>query len=136
MAPRFKLALLIFALQVPYLAFAIYFGLQFPRGQAPVWYTDTLLAWFGTNFLIAVFAGKRLLRTSVVQSDETGSIRVASSKAAARLIIVWVALFLYGAKATVQGKIPLARAVPAGAFLLFFIGMFAWGAYRMRREHI
>ncbi len=135
MAGRTKVVLLIFALQAPYLAFAIYFGLQFPNRQAPVWYTDTLLVWFVANFLIAVFAAIRLFRAAVPDSEQTRTVRAASTRSASRLIVVWAALFIYGAKEAVQGKIPLNRAVPAGAFVLFFIGMFAWGAYRMRREH-
>jgi hypothetical protein len=41
--------------------------------------------------------------------------------------------FLYGVIETARGKIPLTRAIPAGAFLLLFIGIFGWSAYRMRR---
>jgi len=34
---------------------------------------------------------------------------------------------------TVQRKVPIERAIPAGAFLLFFIGLFGWGIYRAKR---
>jgi hypothetical protein len=30
-------------------------------------------------------------------------------------------------------KIPLERAIPAGAFLLFFIALFGWSVYRDKR---
>jgi hypothetical protein len=42
------------------------------------------------------------------------------------LLIVWSLLFLYGVKETIRGEVPLRRAIPAGAFLLFFIGLFGW----------
>ena len=45
------------------------------------------------------------------------------------LVLVWSVLFLYGVKGTVQGKYPLARVIPAGAFLLFFISVFGWAIY-------
>jgi hypothetical protein len=50
-----------------------------------------------------------------------------------RLIIFWILFLLYGVIETARGKIPLNRAIPAGAFLLLFIGIFGWSAYRMGR---
>jgi hypothetical protein len=46
------------------------------------------------------------------------------------LVSVWIGLFLYGVKETIEGKITPRRAIPAGAFLLFFIGIFGWSLYR------
>ena len=51
-----------------------------------------------------------------------------------RLLMFWGLLFLYGAVQTLRGKFPLERAIPAGAFLLFFIGLFGWALYRAKRS--
>jgi hypothetical protein len=39
------------------------------------------------------------------------------------LVVIWSGFFLYGAVQTLRGKFPLDRAIPAGAFLLFFIAI-------------
>ena len=54
-------------------------------------------------------------------------------RTSACLVIFWSLLFLYGVIQTVRGKIPLERSIPAGAFLLFFIGLFGWSLYRAKR---
>jgi hypothetical protein len=46
------------------------------------------------------------------------------------LVLVWSVLFLIGVKGTIEGKYALSRVIPAGAFLLFFIGIFGWNIYR------
>ena len=51
-----------------------------------------------------------------------------------RLVIFWSALLVYGAVKVLQGAIPLQRAMPAGAALLFFIGLFGWSIYRSKRD--
>jgi hypothetical protein len=38
--------------------------------------------------------------------------------------------FLNGVKGAIEGKYALSHAIPAGAFLLFFIGLFAWSIFR------
>lgn len=48
------------------------------------------------------------------------------------LILIWSGLFIYGAFKTVKGDFPIERALPAGAFLLAFIGLFAWSLRRMQ----
>jgi len=48
------------------------------------------------------------------------------------LVIVCSLLFLYGLNQTVQGNIPLNRAIPAAVLLLFFVGVFGWGVYRAK----
>ena len=50
------------------------------------------------------------------------------------LLVLWSGMFLYGAIETIQGKIPLVRAIPAGAFLLFFIALFGWAFYQSKRR--
>jgi len=46
------------------------------------------------------------------------------------LITIWIGLFIYGAYGTLKGDFPMQRAIPAGAFLLAFIGLFSWFLYR------
>jgi hypothetical protein len=50
------------------------------------------------------------------------------------LVLVWSVLFLIGVKGTIQGKYVLGRAIPAGAFLLFYIGLFGWSIYRSSKR--
>ena len=52
------------------------------------------------------------------------------------LVILWSALFLYGAVGTIHGRFPLSRAIPAGAFLLLFIGLFGFSACHLFRKKI
>ena len=47
------------------------------------------------------------------------------------LVILCSLLFLYAVNQTVQGNIPLKRAIPA-AVLLLFIGFFGWGVYHVK----
>jgi hypothetical protein len=44
--------------------------------------------------------------------------------------IAFALIFIMGVKGTMEGKYVLGRAIPAGAFLLFFIGIFGWSIYR------
>ena len=42
------------------------------------------------------------------------------------LVLLWSGMFVYGMIETTQGWIPLNRVLPAGAFLLLFIGILGW----------
>jgi hypothetical protein len=50
------------------------------------------------------------------------------------LVVIWSGFFVYGAIKTLRGKIPLERAIPAGALLLFFIALFGWSLYRSNHK--
>jgi hypothetical protein len=76
---------------------------------------------------------RRIFRGQVVEPVRARRASVIAQIVASYLLTVWSLLFLYGVKETVQGQLPLNRAIPAGAFLLFFIGIFGWGLYRARR---
>jgi len=136
MNPKYRPAILfgiVFVLMAPYFGFVAYYSQRFPSNQWPAWFTNTIAVWFIANFLIGVLLVKRIFRG---QAEEPQKARRASAIAqivGSYLLIVWSALFLYGAKQTIQGKLPLNRAMPAGAFFLFFIGIFGWGLYRARR---
>ena len=134
MNAKTKLALLFFGLQIPYLSFAIYFGMHFQHVPAPTWFTNTLMAWFAANFGIFALVARRL-RAPSVPTEEQRAVSAHFARLGVRLLLLWAGLFLYGLITTLQGKIPLNRALPAGAFLLFFIGIFGWNAYRMRHEN-
>jgi hypothetical protein len=133
MKPKYKFLLLILVLQLPYFGFIGYFSTQFPSNHVPMWYADTLLVWFTANFLIALLFGKRIFRGQDVGAEKARAAAATSASVSNRLVIFWILFFLYGVIETARGKIPLNRAIPAGAFLLLFIGIFGWSAYRMRR---
>jgi hypothetical protein len=133
MKPKYRFLLLILGLQLPYFGFVVYFATQFPFHHAPAWYADTLLVWFTANFLIAVLLGKRIFRGQVVDPEKVRAAMANSASISIRLVILWILFFLYGVIETVRGKFPLNRAIPAGAFLLLFIGIFGWSAYRTGR---
>jgi hypothetical protein len=76
---------------------------------------------------------KRIFRGQVVDAEKARAAVATSATVSNRLIIFWILFLLYGVIETARGKIPLNRAIPAGAFLLLFIGIFGWSAYRMGR---
>jgi hypothetical protein len=92
-----------------------------------------MAVWFLANFLLLMLLAKRIFRGQVGEPQMAQRASSIAKIVGSYLLIVWSLLFLYGAKETVQGKLPLNRAIPAGAFLLFFIGSFGWGLYRARR---
>jgi hypothetical protein len=77
--------------------------------------------------------GKIIFRGHVARPEEARRASVKAEIISSYLLIVWCSLFIYGVAQTVQRQIPLNRAIPAGAFLLFFIGLFGWGLYRVRQ---
>jgi hypothetical protein len=135
MNPKRKLAflyLIVLVLMAPYFWFVIHFSSQYPSGHWPDWLT--LPTWFTVNFLILLLAIKRIFRGQVVDAEKARIARAKSVTLSTRLVILWSLIFLYGVKETLQGKIPLNRALFAGTFLLFFIGIFGWRVYRAKRE--
>jgi len=79
----------------------------------------------------------RLVRRVLpIQVTDTETVRVAGLNAVRygiRLVFFWAGLFLYGLIQTVRGKLPIECAIPAGVFLLLFIGIFGWSVYRAKR---
>jgi membrane protease YdiL (CAAX protease family) len=142
MNPKYKpliFVLLVFVLLVPYLGFVLYYSPQFPPNQWPSWFTNTIAIWFVVNFLILMLLGKRIFRGQPAEAVEPQKVRRASrilQVFGGYLVIVWSILFLYGLRETIRGEIPLTRAIPAGAFLLFFIVTFSWSIYRARQRKV
>src|SRR5580704_667070 len=79
---------------------------------------------------------KRIFRGEAVDAEKARNLVEKSVRTSTRLVIFWSLLFLYGVKETLQGKFPLSRAIPAGVFLLVFIGIFGWGIYCAKRDRI
>ena len=127
---------IVLVLMAPYLGFVMYYSQRFPSNQWPAWFTNTIAVWFVANFLIIVLLVKRIFRGQVLDPVKARSVGEKSFRTSTRLVIFWSLLFLYGVKETIQGKFPLSRAIPAGAFLLVFIGIFGWGVYRAKREKV
>jgi hydrogenase-4 membrane subunit HyfE len=136
MKPKHRIAIFlgaVFVLMAPYLGFVAYYSQRLPSKQLPAWFTNTLAIWFIANFLLLMLLAKKILRAQVAQPEKARRASVMARNISLYLLIVWCSLFIYGVTQTVQGQIPLNRAIPAGAFLLFFIGLFGWGLYRERR---
>jgi hypothetical protein len=123
-------------LMAPYFMFVIHYSRKFPSGQWPLWITNTILIWFVANFLAVLFLVRMLqkkFKPTIVDAEKARVISEKARRTSTRLLILWVAFFVYGAVKTLQGAFPLQRAIPAGAFLLFFIGLFGGGIYREKR---
>ena len=136
MNPKLRPALFVgsvFVLMAPYLGFVLYYSQRFPANHWPSWFTDIIAVWFITIFLLLMLLAKRIFRGQVVEPQRARRASTIAQVVASYLLVVWSVLFLYGARLAIKGDVPLSRAIPAGAFLLFFIGIFGWGLYRARR---
>jgi hypothetical protein len=130
-----------FALTLPYVAFVVYFSLRFPQNNWPVWFTNTLLVWFVANIIALTLLARKIFKKQDTAEQESAPQLSTKKKLAvwfvrivtSYLVLYWSVLFIIGVKDTIQGKYALSRAVPAGAFLLFFIGLFGWSVYRSFR---
>jgi hypothetical protein len=120
-------------LVTPYIGFATYCLCHYPSGAWPLWTTYLILVWFIANMVIGALAAKKMYRGVTIDLTQTKPVSTKLGNMSIRLVIFWSLLFLYGLKETVQGKYPLDSAVPAGMFLLLFIGIFGWYAYRIRK---
>lgn len=147
MNPKFRFAVFFgtaFALMLPYLAFVVYFSLRLPQNQWPSWFTNTIAVWFVANFLALMLLARRTFKAQGPAESQDAPPTQARAKplvwimriVASYLVIVWSVLFLQGVKGTVQGRFAFGRAIPAGAFLLFFIGLFGWSVYRSFRAKV
>jgi hypothetical protein len=144
MTPRIRAGIFVgaaFALMLPYLAFVVYFSRRLPQNNLPLWFTNTLAIWFVANFLVLVLLAKKIFRrqVSATQNSPQTSTKMWAGGWVFRivvsyLVILWCAFFLYGVKGTIEGKYALNRAIPAGAFLLFFIVLFGWSLYRSSQK--
>jgi hypothetical protein len=135
MNPRRRFALFygaVLVLMAPYLSFAMYCAHRFPSEQWPRWATNLIGIWFIANFIVLILLYKVIFRRQAqVVGRKTVRLVVAITRIfVSYLLIVWSVLFLYGIQYAIKTHLPLNRAVPAGAFLLFFIGLFGYSLYR------
>lgn len=143
MNPRSRAAVLIgsaVALTVPYVAFVVYFSLTLPKNHWPMWFTNVLLVWFVANFVAVYLIARRMAKknppptATLTEQPQKNTTRLWVLRAVCSyLVIVWSVLFAKGVNGTIRGEYPLDRAIPAGAFLLFFILLFGFLVYRSFR---
>jgi hypothetical protein len=129
--PKNKIRALIFALVLPYFAMAMYFVLRIQEHPLPIWFPYFGMAYLlGSIILIAVLS-RKVARDSHPQTavQPRPAVRLALRAWAGYLIAAWCGFFLWGAVETIQGKLEWQRALPAGAFLLAFIVLFARWLY-------
>jgi hypothetical protein len=117
---------------VPYLSFAVYCVHRFPSKQWPTWATDVMGIWFIANFILTMLLFRTIFRgqAQVVEPQRVRFAVVIARFFVSYLLIVWTVLFFYGIRYTITRNVPLNRAIPAGAFLLLFIGLFGYSLYR------
>jgi hypothetical protein len=139
MNPKYRSVIfmgMVSVLMAPYFGFVIYYSRKFPSHQWPTWFTNAIAIWFIANFvavMLLVRLTRRIFGNQVVDVVKARVLEDKAIRTNTRLVILWRLLFLYGVVITVRGKIPLERAIPAGAFLLLFIGIFGWSVYRAKR---
>jgi hypothetical protein len=131
MTPKTKALILMVSLALPNLIFILYFVFTAPPNSArpfPNWFPMAA----GTYMLVAMFLGTLISRrinrsnTAAPQSRQTlANISLAKGNSMA-LVTAWSLFFVYGAYETLIGRIPIQRAIPAGALLLGFIALFSW----------
>jgi hypothetical protein len=124
------------AIMAPFLGFVMYYSPRFPSGRWPVWFTNTVAVWFIANFLLVTLLTRRVFKKQVVEPQKTNRVLTTALSVVLYLVILWSGFFVYGVIEAVQGKIALNRAIPAGAFLLFFVGIFGWSLYRSWRRGV
>jgi hypothetical protein len=143
MNPRSRASVLVrsaVALTIPYVAFVVYFSLKLPENHWPRWFADVLLVWFLGNFVVVYLIARRMAKkdpaptaTPTGQSRNNTALLWILRAVGSSLVIYWSVVFAKGVDGTIRGEYPLDRAIPAGAFLLFFILMFGFFVYRSFR---
>jgi hypothetical protein len=126
MKPRTKILSLFFGLILPYVALVLYFAVRLPQRSLPTW-----LLYFGGLYIfgsvvLVVVVGRRISQDAAQSSEKSQAAPRWVRGRATSLVAFWSALFFYGAYKTLRGDFPLERALPAGAILLAFIGLFSW----------
>lgn len=137
MKPKNKILGLIFGLLLPYFTLVMYFVLRLqghPKEQPfPTWFPYFAMSYFLGTILLVSVVGRRIARSAEANSTPKAklrpAVRIAMRAWAGYLIAAWCIFFLYGAVETLRGKLEWQRALPAGAFLLIFIALFARWLY-------
>jgi protein-S-isoprenylcysteine O-methyltransferase Ste14 len=132
MTARTKVRSLIFAFVVPYFVLVMYFAIRVSEHPLPSW-----LPYFGMSYLLATMIvisilSRRIYRATPKESPQRPRpvLQGLARGWASYLVLVWSIGFVWGAYHTIRGDFPWQRALPAGAFLLVFIGIFARLVYK------
>jgi hypothetical protein len=134
MTPRRKIAFLMYGLILAYIALVMYF--IFPRSGHPEPVLPSWFPYFGLSYIfgsivLVVFLSRRVSSNAAQGASATPQSAPSWARAwVIYLIAIWSGLLIYGAYGTLKGDFPMQRAIPAGAFLLAFIGLFSWFLYR------
>jgi hypothetical protein len=126
-----KIRALIFGLVLPYFAVVMYFVLRIQEHPLPAWFPYFGMSYLLGSIILVTVVSRRIARGAQPQTavQLRPALRIALRAYAGYLIAVWCGLFLWGTVETMKGKLEWQRALPAGAFLLAFIGLFARWLY-------
>ncbi|HXC47934.1 MAG TPA: hypothetical protein VNU20_06555 [Candidatus Sulfotelmatobacter sp.] len=136
MFPKTKVTILFMGMAFPYLIFVLFFALRATPGSAnpfPSWFPWVALAYMLGSISLASVLAPRFFRNVPPPPEAVARqyLKIAKGQTMA-LILLWAGLFIYGAYKTLRGDLPVERALPAGGFLLAFIGFFAWSLRRRK----
>jgi hypothetical protein len=124
--PKNKIRALIFGLVLPYFAVVMYFVLRIQDHPLPTWFPYFGLTYLLGSIILVTLVSRRIARAVQPKAVQPRpALRVLMRAWAGYLIAAWCGLFLWGAVETARGKLEWQHALPAGAFLLAFIGIFA-----------
>jgi hypothetical protein len=115
MNARTKFILLIFALTIPYLAFVMYYAMQFPSNHVPEWFANTAAIWFCSIFIVAMIASKRIFGGAKspaipppLPSEKRLFVQIAMW-VSTYLVVVWIGFFIYGILEVARGEVPVSE---------------------------
>ena len=127
MQSKTRIRALVFGLVLPYFAFVMYFALRIQEHPLPTWFPYFGMTYLLGSIILVILVSRRIARGTQPQTtvQSRPAVRIAVRAGVGYLLAVWCGGFLWGAVETIKGKLEWQRAVPAGAFLLAFIGLFA-----------
>ncbi len=136
--PRTKILALTFGLVLPYIGLVVYFSLRIQDHPLPNWFPYFGLSYILATMMVLMFFSRRINRTArPEQEEQPKSVWLWLARAwMAYLVVVWSGFFLWGTYQTLDGAFEWQRSVPAGAFLLVFIALFASALYKDFRRRV
>lgn len=132
MQPRTKIIVLSCVLLLLYMAFVVFFAVRSEEHPLPTWFPYFGMSYILGSVLLVGIVSRRIYRGTPSETAQEPSLTGGAWARGwmARLVLFWSALFLWGAYRTLTGHLDWHRSLPAGAFLLAFIVLFAWALYR------
>jgi hypothetical protein len=110
----------------PYFALVLYFVLRIQDHPVPTRFPYFGLTYLSSNIDLVTLVNREIARREQPKAAQSRpALRVMLRAWAAYLIAVWCGLIHWGTIETVKGKLEWQRALPAGLFLLIFMGLFA-----------